>query len=135
MTMICLSTSLNHSNWRKKCLQTDNLKTWNWNFDILHSQKDLFCSGSVFSVTQMWFSKPWNFLFQKYVEPTEFLKEIIYILNLVYWKACKNCNHALCKCFWVFLEFIMRGWTRETVVLGLMQTLIFKRMRKCTKVF
>lgn len=57
---------------------------------MLCSQKDFSCLENVSSVTQMCFSKPWNFLLWKYVESTEFLKKIIIPWIWLCWKSTQE---------------------------------------------
>lgn len=95
---------------------------------FLHSQKDFSCLENVFCVTQMCFSVPGNFLFWKYVEPTDFLKENNYILSLALLK-----KHVRVVIMWIgnvskwcpdVYQMRMKWSTR---VLSLTEILIWKR--------
>ena len=87
-------------------------------------RKIFSCLENVSSVTQMCFSKPWNFLLWKYVESTEFSKKIIIPWIWLCWKSTQK----LQSCF--FINVLKFSWSLScedimnwrTVVPELMQT-------------
>lgn len=78
VTLPWLAPHISKTFWlKKKSLDRNNPKTFYWKLGILYSQEDFSSLENVFLETQMCFSKPWNFLFWKCVEPTKFWKKII----------------------------------------------------------